>query len=435
MLDIHFIRDHPDEVRRAIELKEVDLDLDTLLAEDRDVVRQRQQLDELNRDRNANAKKVASAASGEREQLIEHGRALGGEIRGVEQLLRESEARLSELLLLVPNIPDPAAPIGGEDAAVEVRRWGNPNENPDGMRDQIELLELNGWAEFERPSRVAGARNYMLKGAAVLLEMALWRLALDVLVSRGMSVVTVPSMARESAFMGTGHFPSGRDQVYYLPEDDLYLSGTAEVLANALHSGEILAADALPIRYAAFSPCFRREAGSAGRDVRGLIRVHQFTKIEQYVLCRADRDESARWFSAILDNAETIVQALEIPYRVIMTATADMGSGKVRMWDIESWVPSESRYRETHSCSELYDWQARRSDLRYRETGERPRFAFTLNNTALATPRILVPFLENHQLPDGDVAIPPALRPYLLGAETLRAATEQPPVMVEGRED
>jgi len=199
------------------------------------------------------------------------------------------------------------------------------------------------------------------------------------------------------------------------------------VLANALHSGEILAADALPIRYAAFSPCFRREAGSAGRDVRGLIRVHQFTKIEQYVLCRADREESARWFSAILDNAETIVQALEIPYRVIMTATADMGTGKVRMWDIESWVPSEGRYRETHSCSELYDWQARRSDLRYRETGERPRFAFTLNNTALATPRILVPFLENHQLADGDVTIPPALRPYLLGAETLLQAANGNP--------
>ena len=422
MLDIHFIREHPDEVRRAIELKEVDLDLDALLAADRAVVGQRQQLDEFNRDRNANAKRVASAVSDERQSMIEYGRALGGQIRGAEQALRESEARLADLLLLVPNIPDPAAPIGGEDAAVEVRRWDEPKRNWEGMRDQVELLELNGWAEWERPSRVAGARNYMLKGAAVVLEMALWRLALDVLVSGGMTVVTVPSMAREAAFTGTGHFPSGRDQVYYLPEDDLYLSGTAEVLANALHSGEILSADELPVGYAAFSPCFRREAGSAGRDVRGLIRVHQFTKIEQYVLCRADKEESARWFDRILNNAETIVQALEIPYRVIMTATADMGTGKVRMWDIESWVPSENRYRETHSCSELYDWQARRSDLRYRETGERPKFAYTLNNTALATPRILVPFLENHQLPDGDVAIPMALRPYLFGAETLRRA-------------
>jgi seryl-tRNA synthetase len=422
MLDIHFIRDHPDEVRRAIELKEVDLDLDALLAADRSVVQQRQQLDELNRDRNANAKQVASCPPAEREPLIQHGREIGGEIRTAEQRLREAEARLSALMLLVPNVPDPAAPVGGEEAAVEVRRWGTPRPWAEGLKDQIELLERNGWAEFERPSRVAGARNYMLKGAAVVLEMALWRLALDTLIARGLTVVTVPSMARESAFLGTGHFPTGRDQVYYLQEDDLYLSGTAEVLANALHSGEILPAESLPVAYAAFSPCFRREAGSAGRDVRGLIRVHQFTKIEQYVLCRADRDESARWFAAILDNAETIVQALEIPYRVIMTATADMGTGKYRMWDIESWVPSESRYRETHSCSELFDWQARRSDLRYRETGERPKFAFTLNNTALATPRILVPFLENHQLSDGDVAIPAKLRPYLSGAETLRQA-------------
>jgi seryl-tRNA synthetase len=430
VLDIHFIREHADEVRRAIELKQVDLDLDLVLAEHEAVVRQRQALDELNRERNENAKRVPSAAPEDRQKFIERGRAIGAEIRETEQVLREAESRLSQILLLVPNIPDPSAPIGGEEDAVEVRRWGVPRTQVEGLRDQLQLLETNGWAEFERPSRIAGARNYMLKGAAVMLEMALWRLALDILADRGLTIVTVPSLARESAYIGTGHFPTGRDQVYYLPEDDLYLSGTAEVLVNSLHSGEILAAESLPLAYGAYSPCFRREAGSAGRDVRGLIRVHQFTKIEQYVLCRADRDESARWFETILGNAEAIVQALELPYRVIMTATADMGTGKVRMWDIESWVPSEGRYRETHSCSELYDWQARRSDLRYRETGERPRFAFTLNNTALATPRILVPFLENHQLADGDVAIPRALRPYLHGAETLRAVTSTRPSVV-----
>lgn len=420
MLDIRFIREHADEVRRAIEVKQVDLDLDRLLGEHQAVVRQRQSLDDLNRERNDNAKKVPAATPEERPKLIERGRAIGAEIRDAEQSLREAEARLNEILLLVPNIPDPEAPVGGEDDSVEVRRWGEPRERYDGMRDQVELLELNDWAEWERPSRIAGARNYMLKNQAVLLEMALWRLAMDTLAERGFTPITVPSLAREQAFIGTGHFPTGRDQAYYLQDDDLYLSGTAEVLANSLHAGEILPAESLPIRYAAFSPCFRREAGSAGRDVRGLIRVHQFTKIEQYVLCVADRQESARWFTVILGNAESILQSLEIPYRVIMTATADMGTGKVRMWDIESWVPSEERYRETHSCSELYDWQARRADLRYREAGERPKFAYTLNNTALATPRIIVPLLENHQLPDGDVAIPAALRPYLGGVTTLR---------------
>jgi seryl-tRNA synthetase len=420
VLDIRFIREHADEVRRAIEVKQVDLDLDRLLGEHQAVVRQRQSLDDLNRERNDNAKKVPAATPEERPKLIERGRAIGAEIRDAEQSLREAEARLNEILLLVPNIPDPEAPVGGEDDSVEVRRWGEPRERYDGMRDQVELLELNDWAEWERPSRIAGARNYMLKNQAVLLEMALWRLAMDTLAERGFTPITVPSLAREQAFIGTGHFPTGRDQAYYLQDDDLYLSGTAEVLANSLHAGEILPAESLPIRYAAFSPCFRREAGSAGRDVRGLIRVHQFTKIEQYVLCVADRQESARWFTVILGNAESILQSLEIPYRVIMTATADMGTGKVRMWDIESWVPSEERYRETHSCSELYDWQARRADLRYREAGERPKFAYTLNNTALATPRIIVPLLENHQLPDGDVAIPAALRPYLGGVTTLR---------------
>jgi seryl-tRNA synthetase len=425
VLDIQFIREHADEVRRAIEVKQVDLDLDLLLAEHQMVVRQRQALDELNRERNENAKKVPAASAEERPKLIERGRAIGAEIREAEQALRDGEVGLNELLLLVPNIPDPEAPIGGEEDAVEVRRWGTPRELGSAKRDQVELLEMNGWAEWERPSRIAGARNYMLKGQAVVLEMALWRLAMDILIARGFVAVTVPSMAREQAFLGTGHFPTGRDQVYYLPEDDLYLSGTAEVLANSLHSGEILPTESLPILYAAYSPCFRREAGSAGRDVRGLIRVHQFTKIEQYVLCAADKTESARWFSTILGNAEAILQALEIPYRVIMTATADMGTGKVRMWDIESWVPSEDNYRETHSCSELYDWQARRSNLRYREAGERPKFAFTLNNTALATPRIMVPFLENHQLEDGDISIPAALRPYL-GAATLRAVGKGP---------
>ena len=258
MLDIHFIREHADEVRRAIELKQVDLDLDALLAEDRDVVRRRQQLDELNRDRNANAKRVASATAGEREELITHGRALGGEIRGVEQSLREAEARLAALLLLVPNIPDPAAPIGGEDAAVEVRRWGTPREKTEALRDQVELLELNGWAEWERPSRIAGARNYMLKGAAVLLEMALWRLALDVLVSRGMTVVTVPSMARESAFTGTGHFPE-RTRPGLLPARGRSLSvghcrGPCERAALGRDPGRRRAADPLRRLLALLSP-------------------------------------------------------------------------------------------------------------------------------------------------------------------------------------
>ena len=253
----------------------------------------------------------------------------------------------------------------------------------------------------------------------VLLEMALWRYALDTLHARGFDLLAVPALVRESALLGTGHFPSGRDQVYFLQADDLYLSGTAEVPTNALHMGEILSESDLPITYASFSPCFRREAGSGGRDVRGLIRVHQFDKVEQYVMCVADPDVSATWHATLLANAEEIVQALGLPYRVIEACTGDMGAGKVRMNDIECWVPSEGRYRETHSCSTLHDWQARRTNLRYRDATGKVRFVHTLNNTAIATPRILVPLLENHQQVDGSIRLPPVLVPYMGGREVL----------------
>jgi seryl-tRNA synthetase len=257
----------------------------------------------------------------------------------------------------------------------------------------------------------------------VLLELALWRFACDFMQERGFTLIGLPSLAREGAFLGTGHFPSGREDVYALPQDDLYLSGTAEVGLNYLHSGEVLAAADLPIRYAGFAACFRRESGAAGRDVRGLVRVHQFYKVEQYVICAADREESARWFDALLANGEALVQALELPYRLVRTCTGAMGAAKVRMWDIECWVPSQRQYRETHSVSEFYDWQARRADLRYRDEDGKVRHVYTLNNTAIATPRILVPFLEVHQQSDGTVRVPEKLRPYL-GAEVLGAQRE-----------
>ncbi|MCH7718316.1 MAG: serine--tRNA ligase, partial [Chloroflexi bacterium] len=241
---------------------------------------------------------------------------------------------------------------------------------------------------------------------------------------RDFTLIALPAISREGAFLGTGHFPSGREDVYALPQDDLYLSGTAEVGLNYLHSGELLAASDLPIRYAGFAACFRREAGAAGRDVRGLLRVHQFYKVEQFVMCAADREESARWFDVLLANGEALVQALELPYRLVRTCTGAMGAGKVRTWDIECWVPSQGQYRETHSVSEFYDWQARRADLRYRDEDGKVRHAYTLNNTAIATPRILVPFLEVHQQSDGSVRVPEKLRPYM-GAEVLGAQREE----------
>jgi seryl-tRNA synthetase len=232
------------------------------------------------------------------------------------------------------------------------------------------------------------------------------------------TLMTVPALAKPQAFYATGHFPGHEDEAYHIPADDLYLAGTGEIALTSLHSGEILEADSLPILYAGYSPCFRREAGSAGRDVRGLLRVHQFYKLEQYVICRDDPEESARWHQRLLANAEAMLQELEIPYQVVETSTGDMGLGKFRMNDIESWVPSLGKYRETHSCSTLHDWQARRANLRWRDEERKVRFVHTLNNTALASPRILVPLLENHQTADGRVRLPKALH-GLMGGEYL----------------
>ena len=420
MLDMDFIVENPEVVKRAIEAKGVDLDLDRILALHDEVKSLLGQVEELRHKRNVLSKQTAKADDNERVKLIEQSREIGGALKELEPTLRERQERLDELLLLVPNIPNPDEPVGhDEEANVELRQWGEQPQFSFPVRDHIELLEQHDWAETERIGNIAGSRSYALKGDLALVEFALWRFAIDRLREQSFTIIGLPSLARSAAFIGTGHFPGGKEDVYNLGEDDLYLSGTSEVGLNYLHSGEILAASELPIRYAGFSACFRREAGAAGRDVRGLLRVHQFYKVEQYVMCAADKEESARWFDALLANAEALVQALELPYRVVRTCTGEMGVGKARTWDIECWIPSQQQYRETHSVSEYYDWQARRANLRYREEDGKVRHAFTLNNTAIATPRILVPLLEVHQQADGSVRVPKALRPYLGGIESL----------------
>ena len=419
MLDTDFIVEHAGAVKRAIEAKGIDLDLDRLLALHAEVKSTLLQVEQLRHDRNVLSKETGRASESDRPALIARSKEIGQQLKQLEPALREKQEQLDALLLLVPNIPGADEPVGfGEEANTEFRRWGQPPQFSFEPRDHVDLLEQHGWAEFERAARLAGSRTYALKGQAALLEFAIWRLAIDHLVARGFTLVGVPALAREAAFVGTGHFPAGRDDVYQV-EEDLYLSGTAEVGLNYLHSDEILPASDLPVQYCGFSPCFRREAGAAGRDVRGLLRVHQFFKVEQYVMCRADQEESARWFDTLLANAEALVRALELPYRIVRLCTGEMGMGKVRAWDIECWLPAQQRYLETHTVSELYDWQARRAGLRYRDEEGKVRHAYTLNNTAIATPRILAPLLETHQREDGSIRVPDALRPYLGGSEVL----------------
>jgi seryl-tRNA synthetase len=419
MLALDFVKTNRETVERAIRDKGVELDLEALLALDAEVRALKTEIERLRAERNAVSAKFKDATPEEKAELGAMAKEAGARASALEGELAEKEAELKALMLKLPGIPYEGAPVGPDESAnVVVRTEGEPPKFDFAPLDHVALIEKNDWAELSRVTQVSGSRTYCLKGRLALLETKLMAWALEKIAGAGFTPITVPAIAREQAFLNQGQFPGHKEETYELPNDDLWLAGTAEVVLTSLHSGEIIEADKLPILYAGFSPCFRREAGSAGKDVRGLLRVHQFVKVEQYVICEADDALSAEWHARLLDLAETLLRELEIPYQVIETSTGDMGLGKYRMNDIESWVPSLDKYRETHSCSTLHDWQARRANLRYRDKDGKVRFAHTLNNTALASPRILVPLLENHQTADGRVKLPKALQ-ELMGSEFL----------------
>jgi seryl-tRNA synthetase len=419
MLSLDFIRTNRETVERAIRDKGVGLDLDELLALDTEVRALKTEIEALRAERNAISAQFPKAAAEEKAELGRKAKEAGARASELESDLAGKEGELLGLMLQLPGIPWDGAPVGPDESAnAVIRTVGEPPKFGFEPLDHVALIEKNGWAELSRITQVAGSRTYCLKGRLALLETKLMTWALERIAEAGFTPITVPAIAREQAFLNQGQFPGHREETYELGNDELWLAGTAEVALTSLHSGEIIEADKLPILYAGYSPCFRREAGSAGKDVRGLLRVHQFVKVEQYVICEADEGQSAEWHAKLLGLAEELLQALEIPYQVVETSTGDMGLGKYRMNDIESWVPSLGKYRETHSCSTLHDWQARRANLRYRGADGKVRFAHTLNNTALASPRILVPLVENHQTEDGRVRLPGPLQ-ELMGSEFL----------------
>ncbi|HEY6917578.1 MAG TPA: serine--tRNA ligase [Allosphingosinicella sp.] len=419
MLSLAFIRENRGVVEKAIADKNVAIDLDALLVLDAEVREAKTAVDRLRAERHAISDSFKSGDPAERPALGAKAKAIGAEIAGIEAGLGEKSEALNALMLRLPGIPWDGAPVGPDESYnVVVRREGAVPAFDFQPRDHVELIEMNDWADLGRITQVSGSRQYCLKGRLALLEQALMFWAQQKLSAEGFTMMTVPALARPSAFVATGHFPGHEEEAYEVPKDELYLAGTGEIALTSLHSGEILEAEKLPILYAGYSPCFRREAGSAGRDVRGLLRVHQFYKLEQYVICEDDPEVSAGWHARLLANAEMLLKDLEIPYQVIEASTGDMGLGKYRMNDIESWVPSLGKYRETHSCSTLHDWQARRANLRWRDGERKVRFVHTLNNTALASPRILVPLLENHQTTEGRVRLPKALQ-GLMGGEYL----------------
>ena len=420
MLDRREIRQNPDAVKAAVRAKGIDLDVDEILHLDAASRKLQHELDQAQARRRSSSREFAQADEARRAELRAEHAELETHLRALREQLAETTEKLQALMLLTPMIPWAGAPVGPDESAnVVIRTHGTPPEFDFQPLDHVELLEKRGWADFTRARKVSGERAYALTGDMVLLERAVHAYALDLLRDKDFTLVSVPSLVREEALIGTGQFPAHREETYAIPADDLYLAGTAEVALVGFHSDEILDHKRLPIRYAGISPCFRREAGSAGRDVRGLLRVHQFEKVEQFVICAADDAESDRWHEQLLGTAEQLLQGLGLAYEVVECSTGDMGAGKYRMNDINTWLPSLGAYRETHSCSSLHDWQARRANIRYRDADGTVRFAYTLNNTAVATPRILAALVENLQTSEAQVRVPAVLRPYLGGRELL----------------
>lgn len=420
MLDKRFIRENPDVVKSAVRAKGVYLDVDELLQLDQLNRKLQFEVDEAQARRKAFSKDFAEAGEAQRAQMRIENQNFDQQLKELRERLAETSERLNNMLLMTPGIPSEESPVGDDESANEViRTWGERPRFDFEPLDHVTLIEKRGWAEFARARNVAGERAYALTGDMVLLERAVHSYALDLLSGKTFMPISVPALVKEAPLIGSGMFPKGREETYELPADDLFLAGTSEVALVGLHSGEILDKARLPVLYAGISPCFRREVGSASRDVRGLLRVHQFEKVEQFVICEADTEQSARWHSVLLASAEQILQDLGLAYEVVECSTGDMGLGKFRMNDINTWFPTLERFRETHSCSTLHDWQARRANLRYRDDDGTVRFVHTLNNTAVATPRLLAALVENHQTADQRVRVPKVLRPYLGNREVL----------------
>lgn len=413
MLDIKFIRENPELIREAARKKHLSFDIAKLLDSDAKYRALLGEVEALRARHNRESGMIAESSGGDRDQRIAQLRAFKSQLGQKEEELKIAEEKRRALLLMVPNVPDPSVPEGETDADnKEIRRWGEASHFDFPVKDHIMIMRDLDMVDFKRGAAVSGFRGYFLKNDGAMLAAALWLFTLDFLVKKGFVPFIAPSLAKEENFVGTAWLPQGKKEVYQT-QDALFLSGTAEVPMMGFHQGELFEEDALPKRYVAFSPCFRREAGSYGKDTKGMFRVHEFMKVEQVVLCRADHEESVRWHEEITKNAEELMQTLRLPYRVVINAAGDMGLGQVKKYDIETWLPSENRYRETHSSSYFHDFQTRRLNIRYRGRDRNTRFAHSLNNTAIATPRILTMIVELFQQADGTVRIPEALQRYM----------------------
>ena len=438
MIDLNDLRRRPDAYQDAAVKKHIKIDVHAFLALDARRREMLQSVEEMRSTKNAVSKKVPMLKSDEKAAVLKEMKELSDKLKKEEEELTAAEKEWNHLQLLLPSVPLPNVPVGKDDTENrEVRKWGEPAAFKFDPLDHVQLGESLGILDIARAVKIAGSRTYFLKGDGARLELAILLFTLDHLVKKGFTPFLPPLLVKYDAMMGTSYFPGGEEQAYGVgvrkekdgpvEPDDLYLIGTSEVSVTSYHAGETLKLSDLPKRYCGISPCFRREAGTYGKDTHGLYRIHQFQKVEQVVLCEADELLSAELHRELLQNAEEVLQALELPYRVVDVCTGDMGRGQVFKNDIETWMPSRassrlgtgSGYGETHSCSTFHDFQARRLNIKYEtKTGER-KFVHTLNNTCIASPRILIPILEIYQNKNGTVTVPEVLRPYMGGLKMI----------------
>jgi len=414
MLDIHFIRENADIIKAGAAKKHIECDIDQLIRVDDERKLIRQELDIKRAEQNRRSNEIQVLKDTEREQVIEQMQHLKAGMTEAEDRLKKVMVEWQKLMLTVPNIPDMSVPDGESDADnMEVKKWGILPEFSFSPKSHVELMTEGDMADFERGAKVAGFRGYFLKGDAAILSYALWQFISNHFVKKGGFVPMIaPSLVRRESFMGTGYLPQSEEDLYKT-QDGEYLAGTAEVASMGYHMNEVLDAKQFPLKYFSFSPCFRREAGAHGKDTKGLVRVHEFYKFEQVMLCEASHEASVKYHEELTANAEEMIQLLKIPYHVVINCSGDLGLGQVKKYDIECWVPSEGKYRETHSSSYFHDFQTRRLNIRYRDEQGEMKFAHSLNNTALATPRLLAIIIENYQQSDGTIKVPNVLVPYV----------------------
>jgi seryl-tRNA synthetase len=425
MLDIKFIRENLDIVKMAATKKHITIDLDRLVSVDDSRKELMSSLEGKKAQQNSVSKEIATASDdAARQQMIVSMTELKVEIQKVEESLKPVIEEWQKLMLQVPQIPDMSVPDGESDEDnIEIKVWGNKPNFTFTPHDHVEIMTSLGMVDFERGAKVHGFRGYYLKGDGARLSWAVWNYANEFFEAKGFDPMLVPTIVRKSNFFGTGHLPNEAEDIFKTQDED-YLIGTSEVSTMGYYADDVLEESEFPIKHLSFSPCYRREAGSHGKDTKGLIRVHEFYKVEQVVLCEASHEQSVKYHEEINRNTEEFIESLGIPYHTVLNCGGDIGQGQVKKYDVELWVPLEQKYREISSASYFHDFQTRRFNIRYKDSDGKMRYAHSLNCTAAPTPRILVSLIENFQNEDGSVSIPEVLQKYMGGREVIEKKGE-----------